>query len=282
MKEKKSAFPSKLIFMVMIVVCIMILFFSYATGFSGGALGKVANHVFVPVQKGMSVVADRLIKNDSDRMEREELIAENEALKAQIEELTITLNNNLIAQSELDSLKKLNKLSKEYNNYKTTGASIIAKGSSNWFNTFTIDKGSDDGLKVNMNVLADGGLVGIITECGSNFSVVSCIIDDDINVSATMLSTNDNCIVSGSLKDMAEYGSVQFSDLDDDYDIVAVGDSVVTSNISDKYVPGILIGYITEINEDDNGLTKSGKVTPAVDFKHLDNVLVILDLKEAL
>ena len=81
---------------------------------------------------------------------------------------------------------------------------------------------------------------------------------------------------------MAEYGSVQFSDLDDDYDIVAVGDSVVTSNISDKYVPGILIGYITEINEDDNGLTKSGKVTPAVDFKHLDNVLVILDLKEAL
>jgi rod shape-determining protein MreC len=59
-----------------------------------------------------------------------------------------------------------------------------------------------------------------------------------------------------------------------------VGGSVVTSNISSKFLPGILIGYISELNEDSNKLTKSGTVTPVVDFKHLQEVLVILELKE--
>ena len=59
-----------------------------------------------------------------------------------------------------------------------------------------------------------------------------------------------------------------------------VGDSVVTSNISDKYLPGILIGYISEIQTDPNNLTKSGRITPAVDFSRLDTVLVIQKLKQ--
>ena len=55
---------------------------------------------------------------------------------------------------------------------------------------------------------------------------------------------------------------------------------VVTSNISDQYLPGILIGYISSINTDSNNLTKSGYLTPVVDFEHLDEVLVIMELKQ--
>jgi rod shape-determining protein MreC len=72
---------------------------------------------------------------------------------------------------------------------------------------------------------------------------------------------------------------ITFSDLEDEDDQIAVGDTVVTSNISSKYLPGILIGYVSEI-DDSNQLTKSGKITPVVDFKHLQDVLVILQLKE--
>ena len=61
---------------------------------------------------------------------------------------------------------------------------------------------------------------------------------------------------------------------------VVKGDEVVTSYISDKYLPGLLIGYISDVTEDDTELTLSAKLTPAVDFQHLSNVLVIKQLKE--
>ena len=79
--------------------------------------------------------------------------------------------------------------------------------------------------------------------------------------------TNDNLIL--------------FSNLDDDEDKVAIGDIIVTSNISDKYLPGLMIGYVSSVSLDENELTKSGTVTPVVDFKHLSDVLVILQQKES-
>ena len=77
-----------------------------------------------------------------------------------------------------------------------------------------------------------------------------------------------------------EEGTIGFEQLIDSQNTVKVGDKVVTSNISDKYLPSILIGYISEINQDSNNITKSGKITPAVDFEHLEEVLVILKTKQ--
>ena len=131
-----------------------------------------------------------------------------------------------------------------------------------------------------MNVIAGSGLVGIVTDVGKNYAVVRSIIDDNSNVSGMMLSTNDNCIVSGNLKSMTESNMILFSNLEDVDHKVSTGESVITSNISDKYLPGLLIGYVTEVTDDNNNLTKSGKITPVVDFKHLQDVLVITQLKE--
>ena len=157
---------------------------------------------------------------------------------------------------------------------------MIAKGTSNWINTFTIDKGSKDGIKADMNVIAGSGLVGIVTDVGKNYAVVRSIIDDNSNVSGMMLSTNDNCIVSGNLKSMTESNMILFSNLEDVDHKVSTGESVITSNISDKYLPGLLIGYVTEVTDDNNNLSISGKITPVVDFKHLQDLLVITQLKE--
>ena len=82
-----------------------------------------------------------------------------------------------------------------------------------------------------------------------------------------------------------EYNSVKqavggYEQLIDSRKQVEVGDKVVTSNISDKYLPGILIGYISSMGQDSNNITKSGKLTPAVDFEHLEEVLVILKTKQ--
>lgn len=279
-RRGKSSFPSKYILLLLTVICIMLLFAGYATGYAGEPIRTICNYVFVPMQKGLDYVGESISINSDDTKTKEQLIAENEQLQEQIDELSTQLTNTRLQQSELDTLRQLYDLDQTYADYKTTGAHVIGKGTSNWFNTFTIDKGSKDGIKVDMNVIAGSGLVGIVTDVGKNYAVVRAIIDDTSNVSGMILSNNDNCIVSGNLKSMTESNMITFSNLEDSEDKVSTGDSVVTSNISDKYLPGLLIGYVTDITEDNNNLTKSGEITPVVDFKHLQDVLVITQLKE--
>ena len=279
-RRGKSSFPSKYVLLLLTVICIMLLFAGYATGYAGEPIRTICNYVFVPMQKGLDYVGESISINSDDTQTKEQLIAENEQLQEQIDELSTQLTNTRLQQSELDTLRELYDLDQTYADYKTTGAHVIGTGTSNWFNTFTIDKGSKDGIKVDMNVIAGSGLVGIVTDVGKNYAVVRAIIDDTSNVSGMILSNNDNCIVSGNLKSMTESNMITFSNLEDSEDKVSTGDSVVTSNISDKYLPGLLIGYVTDITEDNNNLTKSGEITPVVDFKHLQDVLVITQLKE--
>ena len=281
MRQKdRIMIPTRLLFLALLIICFMLLAFSYVTGFSGGPVQVVANYIFVPMQKGLDYLGENISESRTDAMTKEELIRENEQLTAQVEELTTQLTNMQLQQEELSRLQDLFALSGDYTQYKTTGAHVIAKGTSNWFNNFTIDKGTNDGITVNMNVISGSGLVGIITEVGPSYSIVRSVIDDNTNVSAMILSTMDNCIVSGDLELMNDSNMIELTDLEDPDDEVDVGTAVVTSNISSKFLPGILIGYVSELNPDANNLTKSGKVTPVVDFKHLQEVLIILETKE--
>lgn len=282
MKHRRlaSEIPSKYLLTILSIVCIMLLFFSYSTGFSGGPIETIANYIFVPLQKGIDYVGSSLSISAEDSKSKKELIAENEELQAQISDLNDQISNMQLKLTELSKLQDLYDLDQTYYDYETTGARVIAKDSSNWYNTFTIDKGTKDGIAIDMNVIASGGLVGIVTSVGDSYAVVKSIIDDDSNVSAMISSTEDNCIVSGNLDLMSSESTIRFADLDDDDNQVAIGDIITTSNISDKYLPGLLIGYVASISEDENNLTKSGTLTPVVDYKHISDVLVILQLKE--
>ena len=109
---------------------------------------------------------------------------------------------------------------------------MIAMDGTNWFSSFTIDKGSKEGIKKGMNVIAGSGLVGIVTDVGPNFAKVRSIIDDSSNVSSMVLTTKDNFNVGGSLKSMNQDKVLPFTELRDEDDKVKVGDPVVTSYVS--------------------------------------------------
>lgn len=195
----------------------------------------------------------------------------------------MTIENIKLQQDryELTNLRELYNLDSQYDEYEKIGARIIAKDSSNWFHTFVINKGAEDGLLTDMNVMAGSGLVGRIVDVGPDWAKVMSIIDDNSNTSGMVLSTSDNLMVRGDLEQYAE-GMIRFEMLIDNADRVVEGDKIVTSNVSDKYLPGILIGYIAKVNVDSNNLTKSGLITPAVDFEHLEEVLVITQLKQTI
>ena len=282
MKRKKTKFsiPARYLLLGLCGIFIFVIFLSYSAGTSGGPLNSVASYIFVPMQKGINSVGT-FFSNKSDRFQTlEEVMDENEKRQEQVEKLTTELNTTKLEQYELEDLRNLYQLDQQYSNYKKTGAHVIGKGGSNWFNIFLIDKGSKDGIEKDMNVIAGSGLVGIVIDVGPHYAKVRSIIDDSSKVSGMVLSTSDSCIVKGDLKSMNEDRVIQFSELKDTENQIKEGDQIVTSNVSDKYLPGLLIGYITSIESDSNNLTHSGTLTPAVDFEHMDEVLIILDLKQ--
>lgn len=281
MKRFRLEIPGRFILFVLASLAIILLFVSYTTGFDGGYVRRFTETIFLPMEKGIDMASERITLSKEQTATLKDLKKENENLKNEVERLSSELSGVALQQSELIELRSLLALKNTYNSYETTGAYVIGTNASNWFNSFTIDKGYQDGIKENMNVLAGEGLVGIVTKVGKNYSVVRTIIDDSSNVSATVSKTGDNLIVKGSLQSMTESGMISFSNLEDKEKKVQIGDTLVTSNISDKYVPGILIGYITELTEDPNGLTMNGAVAPVCDFKHINEVLVVLTVKES-
>ena len=156
---------------------------------------------------------------------------------------------------------------------------MISNGSNNWYRNFVINKGSDDGIQVNMNVLAGTGLVGIVTEVGKNYAKVQSIISDDSSVSAMSTSTSDTCVVKGNTEKIQESGMIDVKYISKDAEMKS-GDELVTSHISSRYLQGLRIGTVSDIKIDSTNLTKSAQVTPVVDFQHIKQVLVILELKE--
>lgn len=280
-KGEKFTLPGKYLLFILTILCTGMVLLTFNTTVFSGPLSAIAGYTVVPFEEGISIVGSWLANRSEELAQIRVLIAENESLRQQVDELTIENTRLQQDRYELTNLRELYNLDAQYDEYEKTGARIIARDAGNWFHSFVIDKGVKDGIAVDMNVMAGSGLVGRIVDVGPNWAKVKAIIADDSNVSAMVLSSSDNMIVSGNLKLYAS-GVIEFEQLVDSDNVVVEGDKIVTSNISDKYLPGILVGYINTINQDANNLTKSGYLTPAVDFEHLEEVLVIMKLKQTI
>ena len=277
-KNNQTSFSSKYWLLILAIVCIVFMGLSLITDKINGPLRAVANYTIVPMQNGINTVGLWMSDLTKNLDTLKELQAENDALQAKVDDLTVKINLLQQDKEELERLRELYKLDEYYSDYKTVGARVTSNDSGNWFSSFVIDKGKNDGVKADMNVMAEGGLVGIVTEVGPNWARVRSIIDDASNVSGLVLSTSDTCIVNGDLTLMQD-GKIRFEQLPNNGTELAVGELVVTSHISNKFLQGIIIGYISEVHQDANNLTRSGYITPAVDFQHLREVLVITSTK---
>ena len=266
MKKKKNqtSVMNRYLLIGLSVFCIFMMLLSSFSDKVGGPFKVVANVTVIPLQQGINQIGGWMGDMKDNFQTLKQVRAEN--------------NNLQQERYELQRLQELYQLDKNYADYKKTAAHVIGKDSGNWFSTFTIDKGSKDGIATDMNVMAGSGLVGIVTEVGPTWAKVRSIIDDSSNVSAMVLSTSDRCIVSGDLSLMSD-NQIRFGQMENNDNTVSVGDQIVTSYISDKYLQGILIGYVSEVTVDSNNLTRSGYITPAVDFKNLQEVLVITTTK---
>ena len=232
-KGEKFTIPSKYLLFILTFLCTVMMLITFGTDTFNRPFNTVFGYVIVPFQQGISQVGSWLSNRSQELVQIRSLLEENERLREEV--AALTEENTLLQQDryELNNLRELLSLDEQYGEYSKVGARIISRDSGNWYSSFIIDKGTQDGLSVDMNVIAGGGLVGIITSVGPNWARVTSIISDNSNVSAKTLATEDNLVVSGDLQLMAE-GVITYSMLVDSQNAVVDGDKVVTSDISDK------------------------------------------------
>ena len=278
MNRRRKRLKSKYLLVILTIICISLISLTLTSTISVEPVRNGVGILIIPLQNGLNKAGGWLSGKQGTQRSAEELAVENAELRekvANLQEQNTVLTENV---QELDSLRSLYQLDQNYTYFEKVGANIISKDSGAWYDQFTINKGENDGIRRDMNVIADGGLVGIVTKTGPNWAQVRSIINEDSNVSAMVLLTSDNCIVSGDMA-LQEEGKMLLTDLSIDAK-ATTGGKVVTSQISDKYLPGILIGYIDEVGEDQNHLMQTGKIIPAADFLHLEYVLVIKETKD--
>ena len=281
MKDRFSKFfTPKRILLVVVFFCVVLTATSFFTDKLITPLRNAFSYIVVPIQNGINSIGSVLVDNDNKKKTIEELQAQNKELESELESLKAENEALKGDEDELSTLRNFYSMENQLASYTKVGARVIGTTSTNWNQSFTIDQGSKNGIKVDMNVITDKGLVGIVTEVYDSYSVVTTMIADNSNVSAMDERTKDLCIVEGDIT-LMDSGIVKLSRIKINAQMQS-GDKVVTSNISSKYLPGLLVGYVKDITTDDSGLSKSGNLIPAADFDHLTDVIVITTTKEQL
>ncbi len=276
-RKNKFSMPVKYVLLILSILCIGLCGLSFTELSAAPFLKDLTNHILIPSQQGLNHIGQWFSDKADNLKKLREVMAENEELREQNNALMQENSRIALERTELEQLRQIYHLDETYE-YPKIMAKVIGKDPGNWFQIFQIDKGSADGIEVDMNVLSGTGLVGIVTSVSEHSAIVRSIIDDSSNVSAEFSITSDICNVKGDLSLINE-GKIRVEDILKDAE-VENGYTVVTSHISTKYLPGILIGYVSDISIDANNLTKSGYITPVVDFEHLTYVLVITELKK--
>ncbi len=277
-KKYKFKVSSKYLLIAFALACFILLFIS--ARFPGKALDlrTAAANVLTPMQNGINKVGKLIYNRMRNFADINSLIKENDELKEQLNQLKYDYDMLNRDNNELSEYRALYALDQKYIQYPKVAARIIGRDSNNFYSTFTIDKGSAEGMAEGMNVLAGNGLCGIVYEVYEHSSKVRSIIDDAAALSGMFVKSSDTCMVNGNLASMLEDGYIDISMISLNAE-VEENASIVTSHISSKYHQGILVGYAVNIETDSSNMTRRAKLIPAVDFEHLEYVLIITELK---
>ena len=266
-KNKKAEIAG---IVITIIILILIVIFSNVDS-ETSFLENVASKLVMPVQNGLTYLKNKVNGNSTFFTDINNLKQENEELSQKNSELEQSLRELESIKSENETLKEYLGLTEKYGEYSTVPAYIINKDISNYSKTIVINVGSDDGIKENMTVIADQGLVGHVISVTSDTAKVRTIVDTSSSVSCLLSTTDESIVCKGTLEEESALKAMYIPDDDG----VIQGDSVETSGLGGIYPKGIHVGSIKRVVNTQNATDRYAIVETAVDFDKLDTVLVI-------
>ena len=179
-------------------------------------------------------------------------------------------------QREIQELKEINGLSSTLTEFDSVTALVLNRNRMYWFNTITINLGSDAGIEEDMAVISGEGLIGRVQKVSKNTSEVKLITTNDKNskISVT-IQTNDDTIYGIMSGYDNQENLLEISSTNKNIENLE-GSKVYTSGMGGIFPSGILIGEVFKIEEDKYDVSKTIKVTPASNFSNFRFVKVLI------
>ena len=259
---------------VLIIALLLALILGAASSLTGKNIpGIIVQGILAPIKAGASKLTDQAEQFYSYIFRYEALEAENAALKEQIAQMEDDARVAASLSRENDRLRALLELKNANEDYELVDGYIISWSSNEWTNTFTINRGENVGIQVGMcAITANGEVVGLVTEVGSNFAVVKTVLDSSLEISATIVSSGYTGMVQGG------YSTGTKSLLRMEYlpssAVIRNNDQVVTSG-STVYPRNLILGYVVAAGFDDTGVAKFALLEPAADIETLEQVFIL-------
>lgn len=254
------------------IVCCGVMLVSAVSGGKTTVFSSVLGAVVTPLEQATATVGDKISDFFGYFYRYDELQAENEALRAELEKFQKLENMFYEAINENEELRKLTEIREKHSDFQCELAAVVSTIDLGIHSSFTINKGSLVGIEVGDCVITDAGLVGYIGEVGPNFSTVITVLNIEFQATALNTRTRETLVAQGNF-DFAPKGLLKLSWLDHHANIL-VHDVVVTSG-SNKYPPNLTIGTIREFAVEDHGISSYATIEPAVNFSRLTDVFVV-------
>lgn len=263
---------------VMIISLVIAVLLAVASSLTGKNIpGMAVQTVMTPLRAGAKVMTDQAEKIYDYIFNYELLLTENGRLKEALSQIQQNAREVDSLVRENERLRKLLELKAAHEDYDLVDGYIIARSSGDWVSTLTINRGSSAGIQKGMCAITENGeVVGLITEVGSNYAVVSTVLDPSLGISANIANTGYAGIVSGGYT--SGHGDLLRMDYLPSDAMIRNNDQVVTAG-STVYPRNLILGHVVDAGYDDVGVSKYAYLQPAVDVDSLEQIFVVTNFE---
>ena len=234
--------------------------------------GGIINSLISPFRAGFNAVADGVTRFFESFTRYDDVTRENEALRAENASLVSELMENQKAIEENEFFKKYLEIKEKNNDFIMEPATVVSRDSSDPYGSFTLNRGSTDGVALYDPVMTDSGLVGYVTELGLSYAKVTTLLDSGIRVAALDRRTGEIGVIGGDIS-LAADGKTRMFNINRSAG-AAVGDYIVTSG-GGVFPEGLVIGRITAVSADTANMSLVAEVAPAVDCTEIEKVMIL-------
>lgn len=273
----RNIFTTRLLTVILLIaaVCLGLAAYTGATG-QNSPVSAAVGTVLSPLQKGVSVVTNKVGHLVDHFQNYDEMEAENKQLREKVAQLEQQVRDAQVALDENERLRVLTGLVEANPTFHYDMAEVIARSPGQWATTISIDKGSLAGVSENDLVVTAEGMVGYVSMVAPTYSKVTTVLDTNMHAGALVTRTRESGIAQGDYELMGS-GMLRLSYLGKDSDVV-IGDTVQTSGEGGIFPKGIMIGTVERVMIEDNGMDNYAVIRPFVDPATVTDVYVITDV----
>ncbi len=268
----RSRFFTILVIIMMIAVIVPSVFGVMGLG---GVLQNGINTVLTPVQKLFTYFTDAVEGFTDYFTEFDRIVDENDKLR----ELNGELQDKISAAEETEQMNlwlfDFLELKREHTDYKFQPATVTGRESGSYKTVYVLDKGTAQGVEVNMPVISPDGIIGHIVEAGTDWSKALTVLESGVSIGAYVERSGEIGVVSGNY-DLAKEGLCEMKYLSADADI-QVGDRIISSGYGSVYPRGLVIGFVESVEKNDASRAIDVTVRPAAELGDIPRLMVLTD-----